>query len=349
MAGIDINSAAKAAAAFLTDASKKESVGTINKVIQPFLSRKNGPELLGQEISKAKIDADVAKLALRAMLSAGRNDAPLSGPLSKAAGLDEKNEPLTKGELKALANQVLTKGNAKRGEQIFRREELSCYKCHAIGKAGGKVGPDLSPVGGSSPIDYLANALLLPSQAIKEAYKTRMVLDIDGIQHNGIVVDEDDNRIILRDAQGKETTIPVDDIDFEKEGDSLMPAGLTKFLTHDEFVDLVRFLSALGKDPEYTMALTPTVYRWRVFQSTPRKATGDLFSEETMHNQIFEYAPERWRPLYSLASGDLPIQEAKKISRKPLHSRLLRSRSLCSRACQTGAQFFRRHHALEWA
>ncbi len=315
LAGIDLPKAALAAANYLKDATKKDN---INRVIQPFLSRKNGPKLLGDAISQQKINPDIAKLALRAMLTAGRNDPLLSDPLSRAAGLDAKTKPLTQQELQSLTQEVLTKGNAARGEQVFRREELNCYKCHAIGKAGGKIGPDLSPIGGSSPIDYLINALLLPSQAIKEAYKTRLIVDADGLQHVGIVVDEDDDRVILRDAQGKEKTIAVDDIEFEKEGDSLMPTGLTKFLTHDELVDLLRFLSALGKDPDYTMSATPTVYRWRIYQNPPSKITGEKFSEESVRNYLFEYAPQRWRPIYSLASGQLPIDEAKRISKNKI-------------------------------
>ncbi len=315
LAGIDLKKAAIAAANYLKEATLQDD---INRVIQPFLSRKNGPKLLGEAISQQQIAPDIAKLALRAMLTAGRNDPPLSDPLSKAAGLESSSKPLTKQELKSLTQQVLQKGDAARGEQIFRREELNCYKCHAIGKAGGKIGPDLSAVGGSSPIDYLINALLLPSQAIKEAYKTKLIVDADGLQHTGIVVDEDDDRIVLRDAQGKEITIAVDDIEFEKEGDSLMPTGLTKFLTHDEFVDLLRFLSALGKDPGYTMSATPTVYRWRIYQKPPPKTTWDTFADESVRNLLFEYAPQRWRPIYSLASGELPIDEAKRISKNKI-------------------------------
>lgn len=312
LTGLDLQLSATAAAVYLKDATKKDNV---NAVIRPFLSRSKGPELLGKAISAQEINPDIAKLALRAMLTAGRNDPSLSDPLSKAAGLDTKSEPLTKKELQLLTQEVLKKGNAARGEKVFRREDLSCYKCHALGKAGGIIGPDLSPIGGSSPIDYLTNALLLPTQAIKEAYKTRLIVDADGLQHTGIVVDEDDDRVILRDAQGKEITIAVDDIEFEKEGDSLMPNGLTKFLTHDEFVDLVRFLSALGKDPGYTMSATPTVYRWRIFQNPPSKITGKLFSEESVRNYLFEYAPQRWIPIYSLASGQLPLDEAKRLSK----------------------------------
>lgn len=312
LAGLDVDAAAVAAAQFLADASTRDN---LNSVIQPFLDRKGGPEKLGKAVAEQKISADVAKLALRSMLTAGRNDEALSNPLSAAAGLNATTEPMTKEELAALADEVQKHGDAARGEKIFRREELNCYKCHAIGKAGGEIGPDLSAVGGSSPIDYLANSLLFPSQAIKEAYKTLMILDIDGLQHTGIVVDQDDDRIILRDAQGKEKTIAVDDIEFEKEGDSLMPSGLTKFLTHQEFLDLVRYLSALGKDPGYTMSADPTVYRWRIYPRPPGKVTGELFDDDSVRNMLFEYAPEKWAPFYAYASGEIPVSEARSIAK----------------------------------
>ncbi|HBN76967.1 MAG TPA: hypothetical protein DD473_14350 [Planctomycetaceae bacterium] len=308
LAGIDLALAADSAAKFLSEATPKDN---LNNVIQPFLDRKSGPEALGSALANVEIKPDVAKLAIRTMLTSGRNEAAISDPLSKAAGLDTNMEPLTKEELAQLAQEVQKHGDSARGELIFRREELNCYKCHSIGKSGGNVGPDLSAVGGSSPIDYLANSLMLPSQAIKEAYKTLLIVDIDGLQHTGIVVDQDDDRIILRDAQGKEKTIAVDDIEFEKEGNSLMPAGLTKFLTHQEFLDLVRYLSALGKDPGYTMSADPTVYRWRVYQNPPGKVTGELFDDDSVRNMLFEYAPEKWQPLYAFASGNISMQEAR--------------------------------------
>jgi len=46
-------------------------------------------------------------------------------------------------------------------------------------------------------------------------------------------------------------TIPTADIDEEIEGKSLMPQGITKFLTHDEFLDLAKFISELGKPGDY--------------------------------------------------------------------------------------------------
>ena len=92
-------------------------------------------------------------------------------------------------------------------------------------------GRTLSPVGSISPVDYVVNSILNPNLAIKEQFVTRRVLTVDGEVLTGIQIDRDDQRLRLRDAAGKVVTVPIDNIDQEGEGKSLMPQGLTKFLT----------------------------------------------------------------------------------------------------------------------
>ncbi len=312
LAELDLSQAAVAAADYLADAKPQESLGPL---LQPFLARPRGPELLGEAISQREIPADIAKLTLRTLLTSGRQHEVLVEALGAAAGLENALKPLSPVEMVHMQKEIRQQGDAARGERIFRREELSCYKCHSLGQAGGNVGPDLSPIGGTSPLDYLINSILLPSEAIKEAYKTVLIVDGDGLTHVGIVVDRDADRVILRDAQGKEKSIPVEDIELEKEGESLMPAGLTKFLTRAEFVDLIAFLAALGKEPEYSLPAEPTIFRWRIYEQVPAKVTGELFDDDSVRNMLFEYAPERWRPFYSLASGKLPFDEARQLAR----------------------------------
>jgi len=120
-------------------------------------------------------------------------------------------------------------------------------KCHAVSGAAGGVGPDLSSLGLSSPVDYVVNSILIPEQAIKEEFLTRLVVTDDGRVLQGIVVEEDDKRLVLKDATGEQRVIPVASIEESKKGGSLMPKGIGNLLTRAEFVDLVRFLSELGK------------------------------------------------------------------------------------------------------
>src|SRR6185436_14512459 len=50
----------------------------------------------------------------------------------------------------------------------------------------------------------------------------------------------------------------------KKEIGSIMPAGLADLLTDGEFLDLVRFLSELGKPGPFAVTNAPLVRRWRV-------------------------------------------------------------------------------------
>ena len=75
--------------------------------------------------------------------------------LLKAAGLSVAGAQLSADEMRALAREALAKGDPARGEALYRRSELACVSCHAIGGAGGKIGPDLTSIGASAPADYL--------------------------------------------------------------------------------------------------------------------------------------------------------------------------------------------------
>ncbi|WP_166827814.1 HEAT repeat domain-containing protein [Thalassoroseus pseudoceratinae] len=303
---LDAEAAAKRAAEVLANANTKTDPAP---VVDAFLVRQNGTDLLAAALQETPPPADVAKMALRHLFGSGRNDKALSDVLSEAAGVSQETPQLTKAEIAKLAADVVAKGDPARGEAIFRSADLSCMKCHAVSKAGGNVGPDLSAVGQSSPVDYLINSILYPSQAIKEAYLTRVVLTASGEVHQGVVVDQAADRLVLKDANGKEITIPTADIDFEKEGKSLMPQGLTKFLTQDELIDLVRFLSELGKPGRYAVRSTPRMQRWRVLAKVPALLAQKVPDEEEFGDALVHAENVPWQPSYARVDGTLPLDQ----------------------------------------
>src|SRR5262249_13074506 len=154
----------------------------------------------------------------RGIYALGRSDDTLAAVLSRAAGIETETKPLDKAEMDALAAEVAAKGNADRGEAIFRRAELSCTKCHALSGAGGGVGPELSALGLSSPVDSVVYSILIPDQSIKEEYQTRTVLTDDGRVLQGIVVEEDDKKLVLRDATAELRVVPTASIEDSKKG-----------------------------------------------------------------------------------------------------------------------------------
>ncbi|MFN3152759.1 hypothetical protein [Bremerella sp.] len=311
LANIDLPKAAAAAAEVLTGADTSTDPADM---IDAFLADTKGPDALAAALQGKELDGDVAKMCLRQMYSVGRSDASLVSVLSAAAGIDNNPDPLTEQQLQTLVAQVLKEGDPARGEEIFRRKELSCLKCHAISGAGGQIGPDLSPVGATSPVDYVINSILFPEMAVKEAYIMKSIVDFDGKMHQGIVADENEDRTILKDANGNEIIIPADDIDLEKEGGSLMPKGLANFLTEDEFLDLVAYIAELGKPGPYGIRSEPTVQRWRVLKEVPEALQGEANpSTGEFESQILGLDADAWLPVYGKVNGDLPLADLSEI------------------------------------
>src|SRR5262249_4937063 len=160
--------------------------------------------------------------------------------------LTEVKRELSAKEMEQFVADVQKTGNAARGELLYRRKDMVCIRCHAIAGAGGQVGPDLTSIGASAQVDYLIESILLPSKAIKENYHALIVSTKAGQIVTGIKVRETKDELVLRDADDKEITIPIKEIDERGNSPkSLMPEGLADPLTRGELLDLVRFLSEL--------------------------------------------------------------------------------------------------------
>ncbi len=304
LALIDVESAATFASQALKVAGQRDDPAAL---LDGFLDQEKGSIVLAKAIEATPPAPDTAKLALRHMFSIGRTDPELSAVLSKIAGIAGDPKPPTKEELAALVKEVNEQGDAVRGEAVFRRQDLSCMKCHAVSKAGGQIGPDLSAIGASSPIEYVVMSVLDPDQAIKEAYTTRVVITTRGRIHQGLVADRTANALVLRDATGKETSIPIDDIDDEVEGKSLMPKGLVKFMTHAEFIDLAKFLSMLGKPGDYAVRSTQRMQRWRFLTDVPQGLIDEVPTLSTFEDLVLRAST--WESIYSRVNGDLPLRE----------------------------------------
>ncbi len=275
-----------------------------------FLSQRGGGAALAAAIGRHPIPADAARLAYRAASSNSQADPDLVAALGRAAGITTETRLPTPAELASLVAEVNSKGDPARGEAIFRRADLGCMNCHAVAKAGGEIGPDLSAIGQTSPPDYIINSILVPDQSIKEQYHTLIVQTSEGQVFQGILTDKDDRRVVLKDSTGALRTIPVDSIEDQKAGGSLMPKGLANLMTHAEFIDLVRFLSELGRPGPYAIRTTPSIQRWRVLKAVPPDLVKVVPDEDDLRRCVLDAPPDRWAIAYARVSGALPLAEA---------------------------------------
>jgi putative heme-binding domain-containing protein len=265
-----------------------------------LLSIRNAGTRLAAEVPKTKLPAEVARSGLRPAREGGQNQA-LVQALMKAAGLTFSDVQLTAAELQALARQAATSGDAALGERIYRRPELACVACHAIGGAGSKIGPDLTSIGASAPTDYIIEALLYPNAKIKEGYHSVVLTTKDGRELSGMIARETGTEVILRDAANQEVSVATQNIAKRTNAGSLMPAGLIDGLVPEERLDLIKFLSQLGRPGPYDAAQGGVARLWNLYLIVSRNQV--LGVEPVIRG---DPALADWIPTFSLVSGALP-------------------------------------------
>jgi putative heme-binding domain-containing protein len=277
----------------------------LRPLLTAILGRQQGPKALTAAIKGQTIPSDTAKLALREVRDSGLVDTDLLAALQTAGGLKAAVVKLSPAEMQTWVAQVVAEGDAAHGEAVFRRAD--CLKCHSIAGAGGRVGPDLLSIGTSAQVDYLIESILDPGAKIKENYHSLKVVTDDGLVYSGVKVRQSDKDLVLRDVDDREIVIPLDTIDGTPQpGQSLMPVGLADTLTRGELIDVVRFMSELGKIGPYAVDKSRLVRRWQVLPNTPDAFRGVRHGDLDL---VVKNDQLKWAPAYSQVSGSLPIAE----------------------------------------
>ena len=297
LAGLDLNDALPVVLALLettTDSADAEALW------RGLLGVRGAGVKLAAALSNTRLTPALARAGLRPAREGNQNQ-PLVQALMKTAGLTLANVQLSPAEIQALAREALARGDAARGERLYRRAELACAVCHAIGGAGGKVGPDLTSIGASSPPDYLVESVLYPNAKIKEGYHSVTISTRDQRDLSGMVTKENAAEIVLRTADGREVSIAIKDIARRIDAGSLMPAGLLDTLLPEERLDLIKFLSMLGKPGDYDAARGNVARAWKLYLVVSgNQATG---MEPVVKG---DFALNGWVPALTLVNGRLP-------------------------------------------
>lgn len=212
-----------------------------------IVSSQQGPGILAARIAQEKLPKAAAEAGIRQINASGQVLPGLIAALRKAGDLPMQERSFTPEQLQAVAGQAMKTGDAHRGREIYERKELACVQCHRIKGTGGEVGPDLTSIGTSAPVDYLVESLLLPSSKIKEGFHSVVVATDEGQVFTGIPARESETELVLRTAEAKTIAIPKESIEESKTGGSLMPTDAVDGLSPTELLDLVRYLAELGK------------------------------------------------------------------------------------------------------
>jgi putative heme-binding domain-containing protein len=152
--------------------------------------------------------------------------------------------PEIQGDEKIAERKIpeIAGGNWLRGQKLFQSEKTSCAKCHALGGAGPKVGPDLANLIYRDYASVLKD-IAEPSAAINPDHVAYNVELKGGEFLTGVLVGAEGDQSRIADATGKITAVEKTQIVSMKPSTvSLMPEGLLNALNEQERQDLLSFL-----------------------------------------------------------------------------------------------------------
>ena len=167
----------------------------------------------------------------------------------RAAAFLSDLEVLTRADAVAAMRPALAlPGDADRGREVFR--EL-CARCHRIREAdsgpdavvGMEIGPSLTDIFRRSRESLLVD-IVDPNAAVDPSYLVFDVTTLGGETTSGLLLAQDENGVTLRNADGADVRIAVEQIDeVSASGLSLMPEELESGLDVARLADLLAYLS----------------------------------------------------------------------------------------------------------
>ena len=148
-------------------------------------------------------------------------------------------------------------GDAARGKELFFGD-ANCSMCHMVNGKGGRLGPDLSGVGGSrtraSMIDSIRNpsrrlawGLTEATKEFPQEYETITVVTADGTEIRGVAMNEDAFTVQLMDQGEHIHLLEKDKLkSFQKTRESIMPKYEADSLSDRQIDDIIAFLASAG-------------------------------------------------------------------------------------------------------
>ena len=143
---------------------------------------------------------------------------------------------------KLITEDALDAADPSRGRVVFNK---TCASCHVLYDTGGKIGPDLTGSNRAN-LDYILLNSVDPSYDVPEGYKMVVIQTVDGRVLNGVIAEENAQRVILKTVQQPRVVILKEDIDNRTVSKkSIMPDGQFDQMKPQEVIDLIRYLQTV--------------------------------------------------------------------------------------------------------
>jgi cytochrome c oxidase cbb3-type subunit III len=215
-----------------------------------------GPDLTRAQKKHAHTDAEMFAVISNGIPGTAM---PANGTNGQGVGMTDEEiwqiiAYIRSQEVKAPANPI---GNAIHGKELFYGD-ANCSLCHMVEGKGGRIGPDLTSVGGSRTREAIIDSVRNPSsrlawgltEATKEfpqEYETITVVTADGKQIKGVALNEDNFSVQIMDVNEQIHLLEKNQLrSFHKSRESLMPVYTPELLSDKDLDDIVAFLIGAG-------------------------------------------------------------------------------------------------------
>lgn len=252
------------------DSENKDEAKAVIKAVRPHMHNANAIALMEGLMLDENKDMDLRKLAVKAFggpwqsedhLLAMLKDKKVPEPLHVTAGgvfqtawrakiRDEAAQYLTLpgskegASLPPISKLAELKGDERNGKDVYKNV---CSTCHVVNKEGVNFGPDLSEIGKKLSKEALYTAILYPDQGISFGYEGYTFKMKDGTMAFGRIVSETEDKVDISYIQQQQSLDKNEIASRTKLENSLMPSNLQSSMSQQELVDLVVYLSTLGK------------------------------------------------------------------------------------------------------
>jgi cytochrome c oxidase cbb3-type subunit III len=215
-----------------------------------------GPDLTRAQKKHAHSDSDMFQIISNGIPGTAM---PANGTNGQGVGMTDEEiwQIITYIRSQEMNFSAKTTGDAAHGKALFYGDG-NCSMCHMVEGKGGRMGPDLTGVGGSRTREAMIESIRNPSrrlawgltEATKEfpqEYESVTAVTADGKQVKGVILNEDSFSVQVMDSSEHIHLLQKDKLkSFQKNRDSAMPEYTTDVLSDKEVEDIVAFLATVG-------------------------------------------------------------------------------------------------------
>jgi putative heme-binding domain-containing protein len=184
---------------------------------------------------------------------------PANGTNGQGVGMTDQEIWQIVAYIRSLEVKAPSKalGNAAHGKSLFYGD-ANCSLCHMVEGKGGRLGPDLTSVGGSrtreaiidsvrNPSRHLAWGLTEATKEFPQEYESVTAVTADGKDIKGVTLNEDSFSVQIMDSNEQIHLLEKGKLrSFQKSRESAMPKYNPDILSDKDLEDIVAFLVSVG-------------------------------------------------------------------------------------------------------